>query len=205
MQAWWSSLTTPLQVYYGVAFVTTGLLFLQLLLSFFGFDSDLDGDLDVDVSLDAGHGSGLGFLSVKGITGFFTGFGWGGVIALEGGWPPAAAILLSIALGTALMTIIYGLLRGIYSLRYSGTLDYRNAVGVAGSVYLPIPPNMEGPGQIEVLVQGRLQTVRAFTRATHRLPNRARVKVIDVVDPSTLLVEPLDPPSDHPGVSPEKE
>jgi len=90
------------------------------------------------------------------------------------------------------MLAVFFLMRALYSLRYSGTLDYRNAVGQAGSVYLPIPGAMAGPGQIEVLVQGRLCVVHAFTRAAERIPNRARVRVIGVLDPQTLLVEPLD-------------
>jgi hypothetical protein len=51
---------------------------------------------------------------------------------------------------------------------------------------------MSGPGQVEVLVQGRLCVVQAFTRSAHKIAARARVKVVDVLDQQTLLVEPLD-------------
>jgi hypothetical protein len=83
-------------------------------------------------------------------------------------------------------------MRTLYSMRYSGTLDYRNAVGQVGNVYLRIPAAMAGPGQIEVLVQGRLRTVQAFTRAGRQLANNERVRVTDLMDETTLLVEPLD-------------
>ena len=194
MTAWWSSLTTALQVFYGIAIATSVVMALQLLLSFFGLDADhSDADLQADVDVhDLGHGGALGLLSMRTIIAFFTGFGWGGVVALESGLALVSAVAVAVGTGGVLMLAIFFLMRALYSLRYSGTLDYRNAVGQAGSVYLPIPGAMAGPGQIEVLVQGRLCVVHAFTRAAERIPNRARVRVIGVLDPQTLLVEPLD-------------
>jgi len=85
------------------------------------------------------------------------------------------------------------LMRGLYSLRYSGTLDYRNAIGNVGSVYLRIPAAMAAPGQVEVMIQGRLCVVEAFTRAQHELPNRSRIRVVEVMDQGTLIVEPVGP------------
>lgn len=191
MELWWSSLTTALQVFYGIAIATSVLLALQLVLLLFGFDGDHDaGDYDAG---DGAHEAGVGVLSMRTVTAFFTGFGWGGVGALQQGFTLGAAVVIAVVSGGALMTAVFFLMRGLYSMRYSGTLDYRNAVGQAGSVYLPIPGAMAGPGQIEVLVQGRLCVVQAFTRAAEKIPNQARVKVVDVLDPQTLLVEPLDP------------
>jgi len=189
VELWWGELATAHKVFYGIAIITSAVLVLQLILSFFGFDGDADTDFDAG---DAGSGGG-GVFSVRTVTGFFTGFGWGGVAALESGLGLAAATLVALGCGGALMATILFLMRGIYAMRYEGTLDYRNAIGVAGSAYIPIPANMSGPGQIEVLVQGRLCVVRAFTRSANKIAARARVKVIDVLDQQTLLVEPLDP------------
>ena len=88
---------------------------------------------------------------------------------------------------------VFFLMRFLYGLRASGTLDYRNAIGQVGVVYLPIPGGMAGPGQVEVTVQGRLRVVQAFTREAGRIPNRARIRVVDVMDQNTLVVEPLEP------------
>ena len=43
-----------------------------------------------------------------------------------------------------------------------------------------------------MLVQGRLRVVQAFTRAERQLGNNERVRVTDLVDETTLLVEPLN-------------
>ena len=187
MFEWWSTLGRALQIFYGIALTTSALMLFQLVLMLFGMDGDSDFDVD-DID---DHGSG-GILSVRTITAFFVGFGWTGVAALEAGWQLLPTILVSTAVGGAFMGGVFALMRTLYSMRYSGTLDYRNAVGQVGNVYLRIPAAMAGPGQIEVLVQGRLRTVQAFTRAERQLANNERVRVTELMDETTLLVEPLD-------------
>lgn len=185
MELWWNSLGAALQLYYAIAFGASLLLVLQLLLALLGFDGDSDMDFDAEA-----HDTG-GVLSLRSVTSFFAGFGWGGVVAIRGGLSILGATGVALATGGVLMGAVVALMRGLYAMRASGTLDYKNAIGVVGNVYLPIPPNMEGPGQVEVLVQGRLAVVQAFTRAGHRLPNQSRVKVVDTLDQQTLVVEPL--------------
>lgn len=194
MELWWSGLGVAHKFFYAIAICTSAILLLQLIASFFGLDGD--GDVDVDTDVDVGHDTG-GVISVRTVTAFFTGFGWGGVIALESGLGLIASVAVAVLCGSALMATILVLMRAIYSMRYSGTLDYRNAIGVAGSAYIPIPAAMAGPGQVEVLVQGRLCVVQAFTKSPDRIAARARVKVVDTLDQQTLLVEPLDAPGEN--------
>jgi hypothetical protein len=201
VELWWTELAIAHKVFYAIAIATSAVLVLQLILSFFGLDGDADADFDAG---DAGHGGGVGILSVRTVTAFFTGFGWGGVAALEAGIALIPSVLLAVAAGGVLMGAVFALMRGLYAMRYSGTLDYRNAIGVAGSVYLPVPAAMAGPGQIEVRVQGRLCVVQAFTRAPAKIPNRARVRVVDVLDQQTLLVEPLEPATPAPTATPQE-
>ena len=187
--AWWAALAGPDKVFWAIALFTSAVLAIQVLLMLLGFDGD--GDVDVDVDTDIDHPDGGGVLSVRTITAFFTGFGWGGVVALDNGMTILSAVAVATFSGGVLMFTVYFLMQGLYSMRYSGTLDYRGAIGTSANVYLPIPPNMEGTGQVKVPLQGRLLTLEAMTRAETRLPNRMRVRVVDLVDASTLLVEPL--------------
>lgn len=193
--AWWSALATPDKVFWAIALVTSVILAIQILMTLFGFDGDadmdFDTDLDVGMDADAGHGDGVGLLSVRTITAFFTGFGWGGILALDADFSTLGALVVGTLTGGAMMGIVFGMLRALYSMSYSGTLNYRNAIGAYGNVYLPIPPDMQGTGQVEVPVQGRLKTMQAMTRAHDRLPSQQRIKVVDLIDPQTLLVEPL--------------
>ncbi len=189
MELWWSDLDVAHKVFYAIAVATSALLLIQLVLSLLGLDSDADGDFDVDPDVD--DGAGIGILSIRTVTAFFTGFGWGGVAALESGMALVPAVLVAVLAGGILMAGVFFLMRALYAMRYSGTLDYRNAVGEVGTVYLPVPGAMEGQGQVEVRVQGRLCVIQALTRVDQRLPNQSRVRVVDVVDQQTVLVEPL--------------
>ena len=47
-------------------------------------------------------------------------------------------------------------------------------------------------GQVEILVQGRMRTVRALTDHDKKLGNRTTVRVTALVDQQTLLVESLE-------------
>jgi hypothetical protein len=150
---------------------------------FLGFGDGLDGDLD--------GGDSLGLLSLRSVTGFLGGFGWGGGLALENGAPPIVAIVVGTVVGGSLLLLVAGAIRFLYSLRESGNLDYRNAVGKVGTVYLPIPPAGQGPGRIWVELQGRMTEIAAYTHHGKRIPAQHRVRVLDMVDERTVLVGPL--------------
>jgi hypothetical protein len=146
--------------------------------------------LDV-VDLDSGDG--LGFFSVRSITGFLGGFGWTGVIALEGGLSVGISTLLGIVVGGGMMLSVAFLMKTLYSLRERGNIDYSNAIGKVGTVYLPIPPNQSGPGQIKITVQGRLKVVPAYTESKQTIASQQKVWVVGLLDPRTFLVEPNQP------------
>ena len=194
MELWWSELATAHKVFYAIALATSAILLLQLLLALFGLGGD--GDFDADA-----HDAAVGVLSVRTVTAFFTGFGWGGVAALARGSGLLGAIAVALLAGGILMAAVFFLMRGLYALRSSGTLDYANAIGQTATVYLPVPAAMAGAGQIEVLVQGRLCVVAAMTRGGERLANQTRVRVVELFDPRTLIVEPAGARSGIPAES----
>lgn len=195
---WWNGLGLQLQIFYGIGMVSALALLVQALLLLLGVGAH-DGDVGVaatDVHTDIGtdthnDGSGLHVLSVRSVTAFFAGFGWTGVIATGQGLPIAWALLISVAVGAVFMMLVYYLMKMLYSLRDSGTLDYRSTLGKVGTVYVPIPPAQSAPGQIQILLQGSLRTIAAYTRGTQRIASQTRVKVVEVADAQTLLVEPV--------------
>ncbi len=186
MEAWWATLNEPLRWFYAIAISTSLMMILQLILMMFGMDAD-----DFDDPSGGGEG-GLHVLSVRTVTAFFAGFGWTGVAALQGGASLPRALVYAAGVGALFMGGVLLLMRALYGMRHSGTLDYRNAIGEIGNVYLRIPPAMSNPGQVEVTVQGRLRVVQAFTEARAEIPNQTRVRVTGVMDRNTLIVEPLD-------------
>lgn len=173
-----------MQLFYVIGIVAAFVLFIEVFLTFLGLDHH--NALD---SID--HPDGFGLLSVRTITGFFFGFGWSGVIAMRSGLSLPVSILIALAVGAAFLLALFALIRGLFSLRASGTLDYKNAIGQTGTIYITTPASFSGPGQVEVLIQGRLQVISCMTRHTAPLPPQAKVKITALVDQGTLEVEPL--------------
>ena len=186
MELWWQALNLELQIFYGIGILSLfALAFQMAMLLFGGFDDH--GDFS-----DVGdHASGLGIFSFRGITAFFLGFGWSGVIALKAGHSLGVAILVGLLTGGVLMLGIFALMRSMMRLQSSGSLDYVNAVGEVATVYVTIPADQRGGGQIEVMLQGRLITAEALQKGTTTLSPGAKVRVIDLIGRSTLVVEAL--------------
>ena len=179
---WWGSLEGAYRVFYALGIVSALALLIQVVLTVFGLD-----DL-----LDAADGDGVPLLSLRTVSGFLAGFGWTGVVLLRAGYGTLPAAVGGTVVGLLFAGLLFLIMRVMMGLRHSGAVDYRNAVGVAGKVYAPIGGGLRKPGQVEVLVQGRLRTVAAMTRHDEDLPTLTRIRVVDTLDPNTLLVVPLD-------------
>lgn len=186
---WWDALNFNLQIFYGIAIVSGVALVFQLFLSFFMGADDMDfGDMD---GLD-GHDSGMSIFSVRGVTAFFTGFGWTGVICTEQGLGILPSVIIAFAVGFALMLGIFLMMRSIMKLQASGTMDYGNAVGQLGTAYVTIPPLQRAGGQVETMIQGRLVTAEALYKGTEPIKPGTKVKVVERIGSATLIVEPID-------------
>ncbi len=185
MELWWRALNLELQIFYGIGIVALVVLALQFALILFGGFDDVS-DMDA-----ADHGDGLGIFSVRGITAFFLGFGWTGVIVLKAGHSLGLAIFAGLFVGGMLMVAIFLLMRAMMRLQSSGTLNYANAVGEIGTVYVTVPPDQKSGGQIEVMIQGRHLVAEALQTGHTPLAPGTKIKVSSLVGRSTLIVEAL--------------
>jgi hypothetical protein len=187
---YWLNLSSTMQTFVGIGAISSLVLSIQLVLSMIGGDMDgIDADLDL---AEGGEGGASGILSVRTIGAFFTGFGWTGASMTDYGYGLGITTVVSAVVGSALLAMVFYLMAYLHSLRQEGTLDYSNAIGQVGSVYLPIPPHRKGLGQIEVTIQGRLSIVKAVTDHDKKIGNRVAVRVTELVDQQTILVEPLE-------------
>ncbi len=183
MNDWWLSLTDASRVFWGIALAAT--LFQVLM---FAGSLLTGGDLDHSPDSDAGSADhGIKVLSVRAIVAFLVGFGWAGALFLGDGWSLALATTVAVVAGIAFMAVIFLVMRFLMSLRADGTLNYANAVGQSGHVYVTIPPRHAGEGQVEILVQGRLITAQAVTQYEQPLAPRTPV-IVESVEGKTLLV-----------------
>lgn len=182
---------TGIQIFYAIALLSTLCLIVQTVLMLFGLEHGVDFETEAAADFDHDDG-GLHLLSVRTIISFLVGFGWMGVITLKAGTGMVVALLLAAIAGFVLMMTVFWIMRSFARLQSDGTLNFTNAIGEIGTVYLPIPPERESAGQIEVMIQGRLMVVRAFTSNLEKLENRSKVRVIDVIGEDALLVQPMD-------------
>jgi hypothetical protein len=117
-------------------------------------------------------------------------FGIAGRAAREADVPPITALLIAAGVGFAAMNAVYYLVRSLNKFNADGTLQISRAVGLQGTVYLPIPGAHAGAGKIHMTLQNRMVELQATT-LQDRLPSGAKVKVISVVGPDTVQVERL--------------
>lgn len=181
---WWTSLSGPLQIFYGIAAIGTAALTVLTVLRLTGLHDLTAGDLSAGE-----HPGGLSLLSISSLVALLVGLGWGGVITLRLEGSAALATVVGFGIGAVLLVGEYLLMRTLTSLRHSGTLDYGNAIGQIGRVYAPIPAARTAPGQVEVLCQGRLITASALQDGAEPLATGRSVRVV-ANQGTTLFVVP---------------
>ena len=187
LNSWWEALNFELQMFYAVAIIALVALFFQIILSVvFGMEHG------ADVPDVGNHDSGMGIFSVRGVTAFFTGFGWTGVVCTKQGLALPVTLAIALAVGGVLMIGIFLMMRSFMRLQSDGNLDYGNAVGQFGTVYVTIPPVQRSGGQVETMIQGRLVTAEALQKGSQPLQPGTKIKVVERIGTSTLIVEPLD-------------
>lgn len=185
---WWSELGLARQIFYGIGLVSGFAALIMGVFAIIGMEHSEAVD-SIDIS-GAGH-TGGGVFSTKPLVGFFLGFGWAGGMAIEAGLGMPGALLVAFASGTALMALIVVMIRTIYSLKSDGTARIEDAIGAIGTVYVSLPPAKGSGGQVVVNFRGRQETYAALNQADRPVPSGDKVKVLSVVDPHTVLVEPL--------------
>lgn len=198
MLDWWNSLELIQQVFYVIAIPSTIILILQTILLLFGVghDSGTDVDHDADAGADhdydhdsgADHVAGLRLLTVRGIVAFLAMCGWVGVALLDMGVNPVVASCLALLAGLLAMFLVALFMKFAFRMQQSGNLDLKNAVGLTGEVYVPIPA--EGKGKVTLVVQERFIELDAVSPG-QSLKTGQRVRVTEVTESNTLVVVPL--------------
>lgn len=156
------------------------------------FDAGMDGDADAETDVDAGGHSGLfaglKLFTLRGIVAFLAVCGWGGLWLLRMGMHPIFAVFLAIAMGFWAMLLMALFLRVALKLQNDGTLDFRNALGTAGTVYLTIPARRAGEGKVHVVVQDQLRELEAVTDEETPIPTGSEIVVVGLSGGNTLVV-----------------
>ncbi len=186
----WNDDSVASDIFWVIGSIGLLLIFLQVIFGVFvGHDGDATG-ASGSVDLHGGHGGGASVVSLKTVSAMLLGFGFGGALILANGFSAGIAALGGIGIGVLIGGAYFLLMNSLYRLRSDGTTVLTDAVNRSGTVYMRIPGNASGAGEIQVSFGGRLQNVRAFTRG-QGLNTGTAVKVVALHGDHALLVEKL--------------
>lgn len=151
------------------------------------------GDVS-ELSSDGHHAAWFfNVLSFRSLVAAVTFFGLAGLAADAAEMRPTAQWIVALAMGAGAMYGVAWTLRAVRRLNADGTVRIQRAIGEVATVYVPIAPNQQHAGKVQLNLQGRLVEFEAVTSADDRLPTGAKVRVVGLVG-NRLEVEPLPEP-----------
>lgn len=195
---WWTSLSVIMQVVWGVTLAASLIFLIQTIMTFIGADAGGDFDMDVpdgDVSLDdpsaMGH-SGMNLYTFRNLVNFLLGFGWTLILLQDSISSTALLIIVALLVGVGLVAIVMYLFKWLSGMQQSGNIDvYKSAVGCTGKAYLTIPGERKGDGKVQITINNAVREYNALTDG-ETIKTGTPIKVVEVLNPSTLLVEELN-------------
>lgn len=193
MITWWTSLSTAMQVLWAITLSASLIFVIQTVMTFLGLgDHDADFDLDTsDGSFDADPSMNL--LTFRNLVNFCLGFGWTTVLMHEKIQSNALLIIVSVIVGILLVTVVMWIFKWLSGMQQTGNIDvHKSAVGCEGKVYLTIPGERKGEGKVQITINNAVREYDAVTDG-ETIPTGKAIKVTEVINDYTLLVEELTP------------
>ena len=198
---WWESLSVIMKVLWGITLAASLVFVIQTVMTFLGADTGGDFDVDAggfDAGVDAGldgaseMGSGMNLYTFRNLVNFFLGFGWTAILLQDSISSTPLLIVISVLVGVALVAIVMYLFKWLSGMQQSGNIDvYKSAVGCTGTVYLTVPGERSGEGKVQITINNAVREYAALTDSD-TLKTGTPIKVLEVINPGTLLVEELN-------------
>lgn len=199
MQAWFEALSQLQKLMFLVGTAAAIALVAQLVLLLFGaghddsFDSsaDLSGDAGVDGdSINDSHLVDIGSIklfTMRSLLAFLAVGGFSGLSAIEFGASNFLGCLVAIAAGALAGFLVAYTLHRAMRLQKSGNISLKNAVGLTGSVYIPIGGGRSSVGKVNITLQHRLIEVEAITDDEQTIATMRDVRIIGVQNQALLV------------------
>lgn len=199
MIQWWETQSDFQQVMFIIAAAGTIVLLVFLLLMIFGVggDESFDGEVDTDADIDdvandepVGALGGLRILTIRGAFTFlaiggWTAYGFADLVH------PLLAIFFGVLFGFIAAFLLALVFRAFPKLENKGNLDYKNAIGKSGSVYIKVPKNHNGTGKVNLTFQEHYVEVDAVTDDQEDLTTGMAITVLRLENESTVIVTKL--------------
>ena len=192
MTEWWTSLDLFMKILWCIAIASSLIFVIETVLTFIGIDHDIDTDFDIhDASFDADPSMNL--YTFRNLVNFLLGMSWTAILLKDEIRSKALLVIIAFAAGVALVAAVMYMFRCLSRMQQSGNIDvFKVAVGCQGKVYLTIPEERKGNGKVQITINDSVREYDAVTDSDTPLRTGTSIKVIEVLDASTLLVEELN-------------
>ena len=192
--SWWAGLSLVMKILWGITLTATLVFIIQSILTFVGADADSNFDVDVDTSMDGSDLSnidgGSNLYTFRNFVNFLLGFGWSFILLQDSIPPVALRVVVSVLVGIALVAAVMYLFKWLAGMQQSGNIDIATAAkGCEGKVYLTIPAAESGEGKVQITIAGAVREYNAVTDSEVPLKTGTPIRVVDVVNANTVLVE----------------
>ena len=179
------ALELPMQVFWGLAIISSIFFLVQTIMAFLGLDADTeDGAGFEDVEMDGASG----YFTFRNLINFMLGYGWGGVVLCESIPNMMWLQLAAMGVGVGFVLIFAFIIRQVMKLSTDKTFRMEEAIGQIADTYLRIPGYREGVGKVMVSVRGSMHELEAMTEG-EAIPTGTKVRITKVIGSELLEVE----------------
>ncbi|MBR1706141.1 MAG: NfeD family protein [Bacteroidales bacterium] len=186
-----------MKILWGVTLSASLLFIIQSVMTFVGADADGDLGVDVDVSADVDTDisnieGGSNLYTFRNFVNFFLGFGWTAILLQDQVRSTAVLLVVAAFVGIGLVALVMYLFKWLAGMQQSGNINvWKAAVGCQGKCYLVIPAERSGVGKVQITINNAVREYNAVTDGD-TIKTGTPVKVTEVVDANTLVVEELN-------------
>lgn len=197
--AWWAGLSLIMKVLWGITLTASLIFIIQTIATFAGADTggDFDAGTDIPDGMDgasdiSGGDAGMNLYTFRNLVNFILGFGWTAILLQKQIPSTFWLIVVAVLVGVGLVAVVMMLFKWLNGMQQAGNIDiYKSAVGCQGTVYLTIPGERSGEGKVQISISGAVREYAAITDSG-TLATGTPIKVLEVVNANTLLVEELN-------------
>lgn len=192
MTEWWTSLDLFMKILWCIAIASSLIFIVETILTFIGADVEMDTDIDVADGGFEGDPS-MNLYTFRNLVNFLLGMSWTAIILNNQIASKALLMLIAFAVGALLVAAVMYMFKWLSKMQQSGNINiFQSAAGCNGKVYLTIPAERKGTGKVQISINESIREYDALTDSETELKTGTAIKVVEVIDSSTLLVEEIN-------------
>ena len=194
MTEWWISLDLFMKILWCIAIASSLIFIIETVLTFIGADVEMDMDTDFDVPDGGFEGDpSMNLYTFRNLVNFLLGMSWTAILLQEQIASKALLMIIAFVVGALLVFAVMMMFKGLSKMQQSGNIDvYKSAIGCNGKVYLTVPAERKGTGKVQININNSVREYDALTDSEDDLKTGTSIKVTEVLDTNTLLVEEIN-------------